>query len=630
MRLASPPALPRSTPSRRPRRVRGARVVGGLGAAFAVLLVVAVVAIGSRAGAATSHAAVVEVSPGAGAVVDTSPKKVEIWFSEGIDVQLNGDVQLGGVWVYDTVGIRVAGQGLRQPEPGHLVLPIRDPLSDGSYIVTYRVTSADTHIIQGTWTFSVGAPTTTGGTAALLGAPKADAAVRVGWAVARWAVFVFLALAVGGAAFGALIWPRARDARATRRIVTLGWAGLTVATAVGILLYGAYSTGGSLADTVDVDVVRDTLDTRFGHAWLARLALLLVAFFVLRVLFDARPAAEHPLPEWWLPVAAVVAVGIVSTPGLAGHAASGDHRALAVVADGLHVAAMAVWLGGLVVLGAVVLRDDDADTVRTVSRRFARVALWCIGALVVTGAFETWRTAGGLGALVDDEYGRILIVKLVVFALLLAVATFGREIGDRLAADPTDDHPTDDHRARHLGASLAYDLPDDPAPTGGGVAVLTRSAATPRVATGELRRLRRTVWAEVALGALVLAVTAALVNAAAPADPVPAAIGAAVTIQSPTVTLDVAVSPGAAGANDLRVRTVAPDGSLLAVDALEMELVRPGSSFAPVTVPLRQLTPGTFLSPGLDIPLPGAWKIRATVRTGPVDPVDLTGELEIR
>src|SRR5690606_16187438 len=133
------------------------------------------------------------------------------------------------------------------------------------------------------------------------------------------------------------------------------------------------SAGGSLADTVDVDVVRDTLDTRFGHAWLARLVLLLVAFFVLRVMFAARPAAEHPLPQWWLPVAAVVAVGIVSTPGLAGHPSTGDHRALAVVADGLHVAAMAVWLGGLVVLGAVVLRDDDADTVRASSRRFSRV-----------------------------------------------------------------------------------------------------------------------------------------------------------------------------------------------------------------------------------------------------------------
>src|SRR5690606_34946125 len=144
-----------------------------------------VLLVGPLAGVAAAHAEVTEVSPGAGAVVDTSPRKVEIWFSEGIDVQLNGDVQLGGVWVYDTVGVRVAGQGLRQPEPGHLVLPICSPLSDGSYIVTYRLTSEDTHIIQGTWTFSVGAPSASGAAtdataAALLAAQKADTGVAVG------------------------------------------------------------------------------------------------------------------------------------------------------------------------------------------------------------------------------------------------------------------------------------------------------------------------------------------------------------------------------------------------------------------------------------------------------------------
>ena len=40
--------------------------------------------------------------------------------------------------------------------------------------------------------------------------------------------------------------------------------------------------------------------------------------------------------------------------------------------------------------------------------------------------------------------------------------------------------------------------------------------------------------------------------------------------------------------------------------------------------------PGHYLSPGLDIPLAGTWEIRSTVRTGPVDRVDLTGDLEIR
>lgn len=600
MAKAIPPVSPRAMPNRRAIR----RGIGAL-AAFGLGLVLLA---GPLAGLAAAHADVVALRPAPAEVLDESPTSVRIWFSEGVDVRL------GGVFVYDGKGDRVETGRLRQPSPERLVLPIPDELSDGSYIVTWRAVSEDSHPLQGTWTFHVGAASASTGAvdavaAGLLAGQEADRAVALGWGIARWVVFASLALLVGGAVFGSVIWPSARDARATRRVVTAGWVGLTAATVIGTLLFGAYSRGASLVDALDPAVLRETLDTRFGHVWLLRLGVLVVAFGLLRVLFARRPAATRRLPEWWLPAAGVVGVVLVSTPGLAGHASTGDHRVVALVGDGLHVAAMAVWLGGLAVLAVTVLRGDDVDEMRTVSHRFSRVALGCIGVLIATGAVQTWRLVGGLDALREEEYGRILVVKLVVFALLLVVASFSREVVGRV-------------------------LPRVPAVRGAAVDLASRPDPEP-VDVGterarDLRRLRRSVWAEVALGALVLAVTAVLVNAAPPTDATAARPGATgVTIEDRRVTLDVTATPGAAGLNDLHVNTYSPRGTPLAVDAVEMTLALRERDIAPLVVPLRQLGPGHYLSPGLDIPLAGTWQVRATIRLGPVDRVDLTGDLGI-
>ena len=586
------------------------------GALVAVATLVLVLLAGPLAGVASAHADVAEVSPGPAAVLDSSPKSVRIAFTEGVDVRL------GGIFVYDSNGDRVPEGPLRQPAPDRLVLPIDGELADGSYIVTWRAVSEDSHPIQGTWTFHVGsasasASDTEAVAAGLLAGQEADRAVAIGWGIARWVVFASLALLVGGVAFGAVIWPRARDARVTRRIVTAGWIGLTASTAVGALLFGAYSRGGSLGDALDPEILRDTLDTRFGTVWLARLVLLAVAFVVLRVLFARRPAATTRLPQWWLPVAAVVGVGLVGSPGLAGHASTGDHRVLALLADGLHVAAMAVWLGGLVVLAAAVLTRDDVEEVRVASWRFSRVAFWCVVTLVVTGVLQTWRLVGGLDALRDEEYGRILVVKLVVFAFMLVVASFSREITARAFPAPSEG-------AIPVVRGAAVDL--DAAPAAG-----PEPGPEPGEHVQELRRLRRSVWCEVAIGALVLVMTALLVNAAPPADLASARGGSTgVTIEHRQVTLDITATPGAAGLNDIRVDTYSPAGMSLAVDAVEMTMSLPTRGLAPLVVPLRELGPGHYLSPGLDVPVAGTWKVQATIRLGPVDRVDVTGDLGIR
>jgi copper transport protein len=286
---------------------------------------------------------------------------------------------------------------------------------------------------------------------------------------------------------------------------------------------------------------------------------------------------------------------------------------------------MAVWLGGLLVLATAVLGRGDLDELRVVVPRFSRISMGCVVALMVTGAFQTWRLVGGLDALRDDEYGRILVVKVVVFAAMLVVATFSREIVARLFGAPRTE-PGASGVPVVRGAAVDLDGradPDGGVPPGG--------AAEDGTAAGEVRRLRRSVWGEVGLGAAVLVVTALLVNAPPPANAVARPDGATgVTIEDRQVTLDVSAVPGVAGLNDLHVNTYSPAGTPLDVDAVEMTIELPDRAIAPLVVPLRELGPGHYFSPGLDIPLAGDWLVRATIRLGPVDRVDVSGSLEVR
>ena len=588
--------------------------------------VVAVVLLATAA-PAFAHASLEGTEPAAGAVLTESPPAIELRFSEGVTVAL------GGVRVYDADGARVPTDPPQKPSNDVVRVGVRGTLATGSYIVTWRVTSADTHPVQGAFTFQVGTGSNASSRAIgalsdrLLADQQGTRGVGIAWGITRWLAFAGIALLVGGVCFGVVVWTRIRDFRATRRILTGSWVALTVATVVGFVLQGPYASGLGLGDAFDPALWRDVAGTRFGTVWLARLALLIVAFVLLRWWFGHRPAAEHPVPRWWLVTAVIVGLGIVASPALAGHSAAGEHQVLATLASTVHVAAMSVWLGGLVMMGAVVVRGPDIDAARAVVQRFSRFGLWCVLLLVATGAFQTWRDVRSLDGLRDTDFGRILVIKLVVFAVMVLFAVFSRDFVHRIyGRDRTaEDAPDGDDRAAvpvvaggaGVGADVDHDELDD-------------AELEAELRRREWRNLRRSVWAEAVLGLVILAVTAALVNATPAVNAAGTNGGAAgVTLRSSQVTVDITITPAVAGLNDVHVSTYSRASAPLDVAEITVTVDLPERDIAPIDVPLRRLGPGHYLSPGFDIPLAGDWRVAAKVRTTDVDQVTLTGTIPI-
>ncbi|KOG90012.1 membrane protein, partial [Streptomyces varsoviensis] len=123
------------------------------------------------------------------------------------------------------------------------------------------------------------------------------------------------------------------------------------------------------------------------------------------------------------------------TWSLAEHASVGIQPYLAMPVDILHLLAVGCWLGGLVAL-LVTLRTDTPIR-RAAVQRFSRLAFASVCVLVATGTYQSWRQVGTWGALTGTAYGRWLLLKIGLVAVVVGLAYFSRRWTNRLA-DRTD------------------------------------------------------------------------------------------------------------------------------------------------------------------------------------------------
>src|SRR6185437_2537269 len=218
--------MPRRSPQRRrpgrpPRRVRTlpsyVRITAN------ALVVLALVALLVPA-AASAHARLEGTSPPEGAVVKTEPSAVIFEFDEPVEGNF------GAVRVYDAAGERVDKGDAFHPdgEGPKLGVHLEPGLPDGSYTATYRVVSADGHIVSSGYVFSIGkegkAPTETVGE--LIGGVGNGKVTEVAYGIARGLEYAAIALAVGGFAFLLLCWlPATGEAGGafTRRLRVILW-----------------------------------------------------------------------------------------------------------------------------------------------------------------------------------------------------------------------------------------------------------------------------------------------------------------------------------------------------------------------------------------------------------------------
>jgi copper transport protein len=244
--------------------------------------------------------------------------------------------------------------------------------------------------------------------------------VKTWYVLARCVDYFGMTLFAGGLFFLAFLWPSGADQSRARKVVVVGWLLGLVGTIAGLGLQGAWAAQRPAADLFDWDLLGQVLDTQFGRVWFAKALLWLLAGIVLADLLQRGRIAARSTA--WRVGAGVVTLGLLRTTGLTGHAVESTRPLLTQVADLVHLAGICAWIGGLAVLLFGVLSRRDPGELAAVVPRYSRLAMISVFAVIVAGVVLAWQTVGSWDRLSTTDYGRTLVVKLLVLAVVLVIA----------------------------------------------------------------------------------------------------------------------------------------------------------------------------------------------------------------
>lgn len=178
---------------------------------------------------------------------------------------------------------------------------------------------------------------------------------------------------------------------------------------------------------LDMQLVQTVLvESAIGWAFVTRAAAIAVGFAVALLLPAGRAKSA------FLALCGGVAV---ATLAWSGHGAGGEGMPGFVHLGGdiLHLLAASTWLGALAVLLALVLpgaqvTHERVETAHAALAGFGRTGTIAIALIVLTGVANAAFTvdAAALPTLGTSTYGRLLFVKLFLFAAMLGCATLNR------------------------------------------------------------------------------------------------------------------------------------------------------------------------------------------------------------
>ncbi len=528
-------------------RLRAAAAVG-------VVIVLAGVLLG--ASTASAHAELLSSFPANQELLEAAPPEIALQFTEAIDpidpgirlLDANGDeVEIGAV------DQSAGSDRMRASVP--------DTLADGTYVVAWQGVSTDSHRVRGSFTFSVGVPSAVnpGVVDGLFDGASDSSTDDLLLGIGRFVSYAGVGLLVGGLVLAVALTPSLIGSRRVGMLLVVA-AELAIVGTLWMIASQANLIGGSFLSWGAV------ADTQSGQWWFARL----VAIILFCVLIPLR---SRLVVRGGVVVVGALGLGVLGVVAAGGHAITGDAITLGFVSTLVHLAAMSVWLGGL----AVILLVPPAGGFWATAIRFSPWALGSVVALAVTGAANAWRQLGSLDGLTDSSYGRWLVIKLVLVALVVGVAAFSRRIV-------------------HTRGDDASGL------------------------------VRRSVGFEIAGIVLVLGATAGLVNSPPPVDVAEIVSVSAVVGQR---VAQVELEPAVTGGTEMHVYITSPSGALDRADEISVQAALPEADIPGFDIETFPAGVNHVVGTNVILPVAGLWTFDVTARYGEFDEVVFTVQIPV-
>lgn len=236
---------------------------------------------------------------------------------------------------------------------------------------------------------------------------------------------LLLAVGAGGTAVLLLPGPSRREVTSlagarghTVRIAAAG-AALWAAASLALVPLGGLEAAGAGSGLAVWDIA---LSTELG-----RLQLTIAVIAAISAAFSA--AARSTVMAAWGLAFAGIGTGFL---GLAGHAGASLDHLNAVNGMAVHLVAVTVWAGGLLVIGLISPLLDQRELAVTIGR-FSPWALAAVVGLAFSGVLSAAIRMSSLAELATTGYGRIVALKALALVGLAVLGALQRQrLGDRV------------------------------------------------------------------------------------------------------------------------------------------------------------------------------------------------------
>jgi copper transport protein len=349
---------------------------------------------------ALAHASLLSSDPADGAALDLPPATVVLKFDE--------EVALIQLRLLNPFGTEVLPSSPPQAVGG-VVRAVYSPddAQTGTYLLSYRVTSADSHPVAGAIVFGVGVGKLTQEISGAH-APADSGRWIIPVIIARWLFYLSVAAAVGGTAFRLLIAEFPTQLRRLLQLVAILGAALTV---LQIGIRGAMLVDVPFVDLLTASTWKESFRTNLGLGLLVALAGMLVCAMGLAAKGGARRI-----------FGGIAILLVLASFPLSGHAATAATRWLTLPALIIHAAVAVFWLGALWPLWMQLKSPGAAPAVQ----RFSSLAVSAVSLLVVMGALLAFVRIPHPIELFETRYGLLVSTKALLFVCLFCLGVWNR------------------------------------------------------------------------------------------------------------------------------------------------------------------------------------------------------------
>ncbi|MBI3639104.1 MAG: copper resistance protein CopC [Thaumarchaeota archaeon] len=387
-----------------------------------------------------AHAFITKSDPAKGQSLATQPSKVDVYFSNLIDIRYS---QLK---VLNSSGNEVQQKDLHYINNDQSTLSVSLPpgLKDGIYTITTKVLDqTDGHVTKDLRVFAIGQSVPQS-----LPVPSTASnyeEISVPEAIARFPALIGQVMVVGVSFATLWLWvPISRiswlgNALAETRIkidrsmMKLAMIGSIILVSSGFVMISVQ------AFSIDAGIL-DAINTKFGSIWVIRMivssALLVLSFTTYHKIKKSNTICPKSH------VLGLFGIGLVmlTTTSLISHGAA-TGKTLPLIVDFIHNVAASLWIGGIIYIAFVLmpkLRQLTSDVVSAsaisiIIPRFTIIAITILGFIVITGPLLLYTLESNLALTLASTYGKILIVKLSLAAVLIAIGGY-HEIATRRRA----------------------------------------------------------------------------------------------------------------------------------------------------------------------------------------------------